>query len=42
VTPSYEASNTVAFLADANNVHELASYELTTGTVSGYARYALT
>jgi hypothetical protein len=41
VTPSYEASNTVANLADANTVHEIATYELTTGTVSGYARYAL-
>ena len=41
VTPGYEASNTVANLADANTMHEIASYELTTGTVSGYARYAL-
>jgi len=42
VTPSYEASNTIAHLADANTVHELASFELTTGTVTGYGRYALT
>ena len=41
VTPGYEASNTIANLADANTMHEIASYELTTGTVSGYARYAL-
>ena len=41
VTPDYEASNTIANLADANTMHEIASYELTTGTVSGYARYAL-
>lgn len=28
--------------ADSNVVHEIVSYEVTTGTVSGYARYALT
>lgn len=41
VANTYEASNTVANLADANTVHEIASFEITTGTVSGYARYAL-
>lgn len=42
VANTYEASNTVAYLADANTVHEIASFEITTGTVSGYARVALT
>lgn len=42
VANTYEASNTVANLADANTVHEIASFEVTTGTVTGYARYALT
>lgn len=41
VSTGYEGSNTVANLADANTVSEIASYELTTGTVSGYTRYAL-
>lgn len=42
VSTGYENSNTVAFLADANTVHEVATYEVTTSTVSGYARQALT
>jgi hypothetical protein len=42
VANTYEASNTVANLADANNVHELISHVITTGTVSGYANVALT
>lgn len=42
VANSYEGSAAVAVLADANTVHEISAYELTTGTVSGYARYALT
>lgn len=42
VANTYEASAATEVLADANTVHEIASYELTTGTVSGYARYALT
>lgn len=41
VANSYEASNTVAFLADANNVHEIVSHVIDTGTVSGYAHVAL-
>ncbi len=42
VANSYEGSNTVAFLADANNVHEIVSHVITTGTVSGYEHVALT
>lgn len=41
VANSYENSNTVAFLADANNVHEIVSHVITTATVSGYANVAL-
>lgn len=42
VANTYEASNTVANLADANTMFEIESFEVTTGTVSGYQRYALT
>ncbi len=42
VANSYEGSNTVAFLADANTVHDIVSHVITSATVSGYAHVALT
>ena len=42
VANTYEASAAIAVLTDANTVHEIASHEITTATVSGYARVALT
>lgn len=38
VTPAYFQSNTVAFLADANSVSDLETFELTTASVVGYVR----
>lgn len=41
VTPDYFQSNTIAALADATSVADIAAYELTTASVSGYQRLPL-
>jgi hypothetical protein len=46
VTPAYKASNSAANLADANTINDgvagnVASFEITTATVSGYTRNTL-
>jgi len=42
VANTYEGSAAAAVLPDANTVAEIVSHEITTATVSGYARVALT